>query len=404
MTDLIHIFSHDRDQIFEFKTAGMIPPNKIIFGFNALERLGSESMSLAPGKVLLVSDQTLVEMGVVSRASELLSEAGLIVETYTDVEPEPHLETVEAIYERCRADNFSLVVGIGGGSVMDSAKLTAQASAHGIPPADFVNSKTTPESRGLPLVLLPTTSGTGSEVSPILVVAIGDEKKFLYNPFFYPDLAIIDPQLTVSLPPGITASTGIDALSHAIEAMFHKAASPLSDSFCLSSIEMIGTYLRRAVADGNDLESRYYMSMAATLGMMGMANCGALYAHSASYVIAKYKPTSHGVGAALGLPYTMAFNLPVCVDRLGRIAAALGEKTSLCSNWKGANLAIQAVAELMVDVGIPVSLKEYGGIDKNDLEEMAGIMMEKYYRPMNPRPMSQEDAVIFWHNMWEGKY
>ena len=129
--------------------------------------------------------------------------------------------------------------------------------------------------------------------------------------------------------------------------------------------------------------------------------CGGLYAHSASYVIAKFKPTSHGVGCALGLPYTMAYNLPVSTHRLARISAALGEPTWRLSTAEAAERAIYSVVRLMRDIGLPVSLREYG-IKESDLAEMAELMIKLYYRPMNPRPMALEDSVVFWRKMWEG--
>jgi alcohol dehydrogenase len=390
------------DRVFEFCTTGMTPPNRMIFGFRAIDQIGAEASKLAKGKVFVVSDEVLQKMGIVDQVKTLLSSEGLTVETFTEVEPEPHIETVEAMYEKCAGNDFSLIVGVGGGSVMDLAKLTAQSVARGVSPRQYLDREVSAEGRGLPLILAPTTSGTGSEVSAALVVAVGQEKRFLISPFYYPDMAIIDPLLTVTMPPAITASTGIDALSHAIEAMLHKNANPISDSFSLTGIELVGTYLRRAVADGEDLDVRYHMSMASTLSMMGMAMTGALYAHSAGYIITKYKPTPHGIGCALGLPYTMAFNQPVSTAKLARIGQALGEQTLLLSQQEASKSAVRSVVDLMKDVGLPVTLKEYGGINEKDLEEMAELMIKLYHRPLNPRPMGRDESIRFWQDMWNG--
>ena len=181
----------------------------------------------------------------------------------------------------------------------------------------------------------------------------------------------------------------------------HKNANPFSDALCLDGAQMIGSYLRRAVGNGEDLEARYYMSLGATLCMMGMSMSGGLYAHSVSFVVGKYKPTPHGVGVSLGLPYLMAFNLPVVSAKLAKIAAALGEPIWMYSEQEAAKRAIHAVKSLMADIGLPVALKDYG-ISENDLPDMANMMIKLYPRPMNPRAMDQEGSMTYWRNMWNG--
>jgi len=389
------------ERIFEFQTAGMTPPNRLIFGFNASDRLPAEAAKLAKGKLMLVSDQVLNKLGILTKIKKSLEAEGYTVREFTEVEPEPHIETVEALYGMTKLEKFDLVVGLGGGSVMDVTKLTAQVAVSGISPRDYLLRKVSPEQRGLPMILLPTTSGTGSEVSMNIVMALGKDKRFTFSPYFYPDIAIVDPMLTVSMPPRLTASTGIDALSHAIDGMMHRSANPLSDTLCLGGIEMVGRYLRRAVADGQDLEARYHMSLGATLSMMGMIMTGALYAHSVANVLPRYKSTAHGVGCGLGLPYSMAYNLPVLEGKLARMAVALGENTCTLSQRDAAERAVYAVLRLIRDVGLPATLKEYG-IEESKLEEMADIMIKEYHRPFNVRPMGREESIWFWKNMWAG--
>jgi alcohol dehydrogenase class IV len=389
-------------EVFDFRTVGMSPPNRLIFGCGAVEKIGEEAAKLAQGMVLLVGDETIQHLGIMKKAEDALSTSGLNVATFSAIQPEPHLESAEALYEfgvRCGSKSM---VAIGGGSVMDIAKLVSQCIASGQPPQLFAERKVLPERRGLPLIVAPTTSGTGSEVSMNVVLGIGEEKIFLADPYYYPDIAIVDPALTLSMPPQITAMTGIDALSHAIEGMLHKKANPLSDALCIASIEMVGANLRKAVADGGDLEARYHMSFAATLGMMGMIMSGGLYAHSASYAISKYRPTPHGLGCAVPLPYTMAFNLPVSVPTLARIANALGEQIWMHSLLDAARLAVHSVARLLKDTGLPATLQELGGIEESDLTGLADLMIKKWPRPMNPRSMTIDDSLTLWRNMWEG--
>jgi alcohol dehydrogenase class IV len=391
-------------RIIDFRTPAMTPPNRIIFGFRAADQVGAEAAKMVQGReAIIISDATLERLKTIDPISSSLSLSGFSVRTFARVEPEPHIETAEAIHEMCRACEFSVMVAVGGGSVMDIAKLSAQAAGRKRSPRDYVERKATPDGPGLPLIVLPTTSGTGSEVSFYLVCSVGEEKRFFFDPYYFANMAIVDPLLTVSMPPSVTAGTGIDALTHAVEGMMHRNANPLGDSFGLASVEMIGKYLRRAVADGEDLEARYYMAMAASLSMMAMMLAGGLYSHSVSYILPMYKFTPHGVGCGLGLPYLMDYNLPVITGKLARIAGTLGERTWMLSEIDAAKRAVHAVAQLIKDTGLPLTLEEYGGLRESDLEEMADRMMALYPRPMNPRPMGRKESIQYWRGMWEGR-
>jgi len=172
----------------------------------------------------------------------------------------------------------------------------------------------------------------------------------------------------------------------------------------MAGIEMIGKYLRRAVANGEDLEARYYMMMGSTLSMMSIMCSGVgLYAHSVSYIVPIYKFTSHGVGCGLGLPYLMDYNLPVITGKLARMATVFGEQTWMLSERDTAKRAVHATAELIKDVGLPVTLQEFGGLQEKDLEEMAEKMITLYPRPANPRPMGKKESIQYWRNMWDGR-
>ena len=394
---------YDIHRIFDFKTVGMPSNNRITFGCGAINSIGAEAAGMAKGKALLIIDAVLEKLGVLEKVKDNLTSAGLEVAVFTEVEAEPHIETPEKIYNQYADAGISIIIGVGGGSVMDMSKLAAISIANKTEPIKYANGEVLPESRDIPLILAPTTSGTGSEVSPVFVVSVGKDKKFLYNSYLYSDVSIIDPELTVTMPPLVTAATGLDALSHAIEAVINKKANPVCDFLALGGIELAGAYLRRACADGEDLEARYHMALSATLSMMAMGLTGAIWPHSVSYIVAMYKPTAHGLGCALGLPYTMAYNAPVSTPQLARIAEALGEQTGHYSEIDAANLAAQSVYCLMADIGLPTSLEEYGGIKESDLEEAAKLMLERYPRPGNPRPMGEKEAIQFWYNMWSGE-
>jgi alcohol dehydrogenase len=222
------------------------------------------------------------------------------------------------------------------------------------------------------------------------------------SPYAYPEIAIIDPGVTLSMPPRVTASTGIDALSHAVDSIMNKLANPWYDSLGIGGIELVSKYLRRATFNGQDLEARYYMSMGATLSMISMTGTGGLYSHSISYVLAMFQPTAHGIGCGVGLPYTMAYNLPVIEEKLALIARAMGDRVEPLSTREAGRRAAQLVYDLTADVKLPVSLKEMG-FQHEDVYKMAEICITKYPRPNNPRSMSKEECLALFEAMWEGK-
>jgi alcohol dehydrogenase len=378
----------------------MIAPNRIIFGCGAIDKVGQEAAKLGQGRILLISDAVLENLGALDKIEANLKKSGFEVLIFSNVEPEPYIELSEMIFQMFAEEGIEVVIGIGGGSVLDVTKLMAMSLAHKIPPRQYCLAEVDPEPHGLPLILAPTTSGTGSELGGYSVMTIDKDKK----PFYvtYADIAIVDPKLTLSMPAHVTAYTGMDALSHAIEAIMHKDANPVGDMLCLGAIELAGAHLRRAVADGEDLEARYHMSMAASLGYMGMDMTGVVYAHSASYVITQYNPTPHGLGCALALPYSMAFNIPYISAKLARIAAAMGEETDSLSELQAAELAVDSIYHLLEQIGLPTTLKQYGGITESDLTAAADMMIAKYPRSENPCPMNRNEAIRFWRNMWAG--
>jgi alcohol dehydrogenase len=385
---------------FVFQTAGILPPNGLIFGYKTIRKLGEVAAKMGAKQALLITDEIMVQLGYADLAKELLEKEKIKVEVYGKVEPEPHLETADALYEMVKKTSFDLVVGLGGGSPMDMAKLTSLAATNNQTPRQLLVDKVVNKAP-LKKILLPTTSGTGSEVSMFLVASIGKDKYAIPTVYNYPEAAIIDPGLTLSLPPRGTASTGIDALSHAVDSLMHKLANPLYDSLGLVGIELVGKYLRRATFNGQDLEARYYMSMGATLCMMCMTGTGGLYSHAISYVLAMYQPTIHGIGCGVGLPYTMAFNAPLIEDKLAAVARALGAKTDSLSRRAAARKSAELVFELIADVKLPVSLKEMG-FRHEDVYKMAELCVTKYPRPNNPRDLTKEDAMAMFEAMWKG--
>ncbi len=386
---------------FVFRTTGVYPPNGILFGFNTVRKVGEQAKNLGGKHAILVTDEVMAQLGYADLVKEAMEKEGLRVEVFAKVDPEPHIETADALYEMVRQTKFDLVVGLGGGSSMDMAKLTSIVATNEQEPLKIMEKKVV-NRPALKKILIPTTAGTGSEVSMYLVVSKARDKYFIGTPYAYAEIAIIDPGLTVSMPPHVTASTGIDALSHAIDGLMHKLANPFFDSLGFAGVELIAKYLRRATFDGDDLEARYYMVMAAMLSMMCMNATGALYSHSISYSLSMVQPMAHGIGCGMGLPYSMAFNVPMIEEKEARIAQAMGERIESLSTRAAARRAAELVYELMAEVKMPVSLKEMG-FKREDIPKMAEVCITRYPRANNPRPMSKEQCLALFESMWEGK-
>ena len=388
---------------FVFQTAGTVFPQGIYFGFGSVGRVGDLARKLGKTRALLVTDSVMVDLGYAGRVADSLKEAGLKVESFSGVEPEPEMSTAETLREQVRGGDFDLVIGLGGGSALDMAKLTSLVATNDASPFEWMSKKKPATRPGLTKILIPTTSGTGSEVSRYVVVSAGKEKYGSSSPFVYADVAIIDPELTVSMPGRITAITGLDALSHGIDAAMNKYELPFFDSLAYGGIELISRYLRRATRDGGDLEARYYMAMGSMMSMMAMDGKGvALYSHSISYVLAAFHPVPHGLGCGLALPYTMAANLPSAEDRLARMARSMGQITEPFSPGAAARKAVRFVRGLLEELGLPVSLKEMG-FQKEDLPSMAEMCLTRYKREYNPRDLTPEEMRAIFEGMWQGE-
>ena len=386
---------------FFFQTAGTHPPNGILFGFNTVKKVGELAGKLGGKRALLVTDEVIVRMGFADLVIAAMEKEGIKVHVFDKVEPEPHIETANDLYETVRKESSDLVVGLGGGSSLDMAKLVSLAATNKQGPFELMDKKVVTQPP-LKKILIPTTAGTGAEVSMFTVVSAGKDKYFMGTPYALPEVAIIDPGLTISLPPKITASTGIDALSHAIESLMNKLANPFYDSLALGGIELIGKYLRKAHSDGQDLEARYHMAMGATISMISMSGTGGLYSHSITYALAMFQPMAHGIGCGIALAHTMAFNLPVIENRLALIARAMGGRIESLTPREAGRSAVDAVFNLARDVEIPVSLQEIG-FKREEVPKMAEVCITRYPRANNPRPMSREDCLNLFESMWEGK-
>jgi alcohol dehydrogenase len=385
-------------ETWTFHSAG-----QIVFGRNAVDQLGDIAVRLGADRVLIVTDRVLEKAGTLERVRRALQTADIAVDAFTGGEPEPSMRAAMACFDK--ASNFqpAALVGLGGGSNMDLAKLAATLLAHGGTPRDYVGDDKIPGPI-FPLICVATTAGTGSEVSAASVVTDTEQeiKVGILSNYLRPAIAIVDPLLTVTCPAKVTADSGIDALTHAIEAYtavdnavfplppdersVYQGKHPMGDLVAEKAIRLIGQFLRRAVRDGNDLEARDGMALAATLAGLAFSNVGVALVHAMEYPVGGAVHCSHGSGNGLLLPYVMRFNLPARPREFADIARFLGEDAS-------PERAIEAVERLRADIGVPGRLRDIG-VREEQLrpfaEKAAGI--RRIVR-VNPRVPTIDDVL-----------
>jgi len=328
---------------------------QIVFGEGALEALGE----LGGRRALIVTDTTLVRLGVAERVRKLLERAGLEVQLFDQVEPDPSLQTVRRGAQMAREYGPDWIVGLGGGSALDAAKaIWILYERPDLEPAainPFIRLGLRQKAR---LVTIPTTSGTGAEVTWAIVLTDADEQRKLGlgNRENVADLAIVDPSLTLEMPPALTADTGMDALTHAIEGYTCAWHTDLTDGLCLNALRLIFTYLPRAVSDGTDLEAREHMHNAATCAGLGFGNAMASLAHAMGHALGALFHVPHGRAVGIFLPYTIEFAARTSPDRFAELAVFLG--CSAAGGEEGARALAGAVRDLGRRIAFPQSLAE----------------------------------------------
>jgi Alcohol dehydrogenase, class IV len=353
--------------------------------------------------VLLVTDAGLRRLGLCDAALRSLAEAGVSVTVFDAVEADPSLATVLKAVEAGRMAGVSGVVGFGGGSSLDVAKIAALllGSGENIDEAWGVGQAKGPR---LPLVLVPTTAGTGSEVTPVSILTVdGDEKRGVSSPILLPDIAVLDPDLTLGLPPAITAATGIDAMVHAIEAYASRNANnnPLSKMLARQALQLLGANIERAVLDGADRQARGAMLLGAMLAGQAFANSPVAAVHALAYPIGGRFHVPHGLSNALVLPHVLRFNAPQAERAYAEIAADVFPRLA---SEGGANARcrafIDSLAALSERLGLPQRLRDVG-IGEEHLPAMAADAMKQTRLLVNnPRPVEEADALAIYRAAW----
>jgi alcohol dehydrogenase class IV len=397
---------------WNFHSAG-----QLTFGDGAVDQLGQLSRRRGWQRLLLVTDMPLVQLGIAERVRGPLADAGLAVEIFNGGQAEPAIEVALAAAEVARKARPDVILGLGGGSNMDLAKIVAILARHGGRPQDYFGWDRVP-GPVVPLICVPTTAGTGSEVSHAAVLTDQQNaiKVSTLSNWLRPTLAVVDPQLTWSCPPRVTADSGVDALTHAIEAYTatdfgrlqvpagessaYEGRFPLGDCLAEKAICLVGEHLVSAVEQPQNHAARAGMALAATLAGLAFSNSGVALVHALEYPLGGALHCSHGAGNGLLLPYVMRFNLPERRSTLARIAWLLGESTDGLPEEEAAERAIAAVVNLRRQIGIPHRLRELGGS-----RDQLPVFAEKAFAIkrliwINPRQASQQDLLQILQEAW----
>jgi len=369
-------------------------PARVIFGIGTADKLGDELRHLKLNKALIVTDEGVRKSGAVDVLEKSLNKAQIAFEIFSEVRPNSGVQMVEKGTRIAKEENRDVVIGIGGGSSMDTAKAIGAMVTNEGSIKDYEGLHKLKE-QPLPIVLLPTTAGTSSEVTQWAVIADEEQnrKMGIGSSMLIPTFAIDDPLLTISQPSNVTAATGMDALTHAIESYVNTAAHPISECFALEAIKLIGKYLRLAVAKGENVEARYNMLLGTLMAGLAFHQTRLGNCHAFAMPLGGGKwQIPHGLVNAILLPHVMEFNLIGNLEKFTLVAEAMGQKTDGLSLRKAAEQAVVAIQELNEDVGICQRLGDFG-VEEKDLPEIAGEAIKSGNIAVNPRQTNIADLI-----------
>jgi alcohol dehydrogenase class IV len=383
-------------------------PNTFM-GNGALDNVGELAKKLGGRKALIVTDSGIAQAGLLGPVKQSLEKKGIESGTYEGCKPDALISVIKACARFAAEGGYDLIIGVGGGSVMDTAKVTRIAArsddADNVDIHQYFSGVPGP---GLPMILIATTAGSGAEMSRAAVVtddASGEEvlKRSIVNDYLLPDAVIVDPLMTTDLPAGITADTGLDALAHALEGYTNARANMVSDMLAEKAIRMVSDNLRGAYFKGHlNPEARYHMSVAASLSILAFnTGGGPTLTHGLGHSLQAKIHCTHGTSCAIVLPHVMYFNMPANLPRFARIAALMGENVDGLSLREAAKRAADAVKRLSRDVGMPQGLRDLG-VKKETIPEIVDILYNVNARTLgnNPRECSKEDAQMILEAAW----
>ncbi len=364
--------------------------NKLITGEGATSRIPEELERLQVKNPLIITDKILVKVGTVAKVTDLLE--GVNFDIFDGVLPEPEFSIAEDCAKVFIKGEHDGVIAIGGGSAIDIAKAVSVFSNYEGSGEEIVGTDLVP-AKGAPIIAVPTTAGTGSEVTNISILSDkkAQLKKGVVSDFLLPDVAIVSPEMTISMPPSVTAASGIDALVHAIEAYISINRSPITDALALHAMKLIAVHLPKAYTNPNNIHSREMMATASLMAGMAFGNAGVGAVHALAYPLGGRYSIAHGISNALLLPYVMEWNKISCLERFRDIAEALGIQTGHLSDMEAADQSVNRMRDLCKAVRIPDGLRSFD-IPEDALEEMAedASQIDRLLKN-NPRVLTKQD-------------
>lgn len=368
-------------------------PSKVEFGIGVAGHVAELVKSYGEKHVLLVVDPGLLSTDVVDRVTVPLEKGGVTYTVFSEIEPEPDAKGVDAGLEMARSEGCGAVVGVGGGSTLDTAKAIAVMLRNKGHIRDYAGENLIPRP-GVPMMALPTTAGTGSEVTIWAVIAEKDKqtKYGVGSLYMTASIALCDPELTLTLPPHITATSGIDALSHALESYVNKATQPISEALSIQAMELVARSLRTAVVSGENIQARSDMLLASLMAGLAFNSTRLGIAHALAMPLGANFKIPHSVIITILLPEVMQFNLIGDLDKYIRIAQIFGELPEGVPRREAAELSVKAIRRLIEDVGASDCLADYG-VREEHLYDLATAGINTGNIPVNPRKPTVEDLV-----------
>jgi len=377
-----------------FQTIQFTTPS-ILFGMDTIRQLGQQAKKLGAGRVLLVTGPNVKEAGVLDKALSFLKAESIDVEVNIQGRdtPEPATSVVEDTAAVARKGNFDVIIGLGGGSILDVAKMASALVTNPGKTKDYFGPEKVPK-RGKPTIIIPTTSGTGAEVTKhaIFLDREANVKKAVASTALLPNVAIVDPMLSVSCPPRVTASAGIDAFIHAAEPFLSKNANPITDALALDAVSILTRWLGPAFADGQNLEARYYMSLGSVMSGIVLNNSGTSLVHAMAYPVGGEYHTPHGITLSAILVACFEGILMAKQEKMVLLARAMGEPIDGLSPREAASRALEAIRHLLQSVDLPISLRELDITDKTRISRWAAeAHKEQRLLSRSPRVLSVKD-------------
>lgn len=384
-------------------TYSSILPRVLQTGAGASLQIPQILASLGCMRPLIITDRMMVELGYAGRIQNALADTGLYADVFSDTVPEPTVASIQAGVETARGGGYDSIIALGGGSPIDSAKAIGILAKHGGEMRDYKFPRNVTEA-GLPIIAIPTTAGTGSEVTRFTIITDekSDEKMLCVGAGFMPAAALVDFELTLSLPPRVTADTGIDALTHAIEAYVSKKANLFSDAQALAAMRLIGPNLRRVYAQGDDRVAREAVMLGSTLAGLAFSSASVALVHGMSRPIGAFFHVPHGLSNAMLLPAVTAFSIPAARDRYADCARAMGVATASDNDNTAVEKLLAELEAINAELNVPTPAQF--GIDRNQFFELMPTMARQALASgspgNNPRVPSEAEMVELYRSLW----